>query len=42
MCTECDGFNVQSWTLMLEHYKQYHPDVKNPEKFFTKEARKKK
>ena len=42
MCTDCDEFACQSWTLMQEHYAKKHPDVKNPGKYFTKEAKAKK
>ena len=39
MCTDCDNFNTNVWPYMRLHYKQKHPSVKRPDKFFTREAR---
>lgn len=42
MCTDCilpENFRCDSWTLMQEHYAKFHPDTKNPSKYFTEEAR---
>jgi len=30
LCNECDAFDCDSKTLMLEHYKRYHPDSSIP------------
>ncbi len=40
MCTDCD-FNSQDWDEMRGHYRKDHPEVKRPDKYFTKEARSK-
>lgn len=41
MCTDCisPNFTCESWTLMQEHYAKFHPEHKNPGKYFTKEAK---
>jgi len=38
MCTHCD-FRSDEWKHMKQHYKVQHPEVKNPGKFFTTEAK---
>ena len=40
MCTDCH-FECGDWNNMKFHYKKEHPEVKRPDKYFTKEARKK-
>ena len=40
ICTDCD-FGCNYWPEMISHYNKTHPEIKNPYKFFTKEARKK-
>jgi len=40
LCTDCH-FATGHWETMKEHYKEEHPEVKNPSRFFTKEAKKK-
>ncbi len=41
ICTHCinPNFRSDSWKEMRGHYKEWHPEVQRPDKFFTKEAR---
>lgn len=41
LCTECtfNNFHADSWGVMRQHYKDWHPEVKNCGKYFTKEAK---
>lgn len=38
ICPDCD-FESEGWEAMRKHYKKKHPLVKNPSRFFTREAR---
>ena len=40
ICTEypCE-FRTHFWEIMRKHYKDEHPDVTRPDKYFTKEWR---
>lgn len=41
-CTEWPCvFKSRTWTIMRIHYKEEHPEVKRPDKYFTKEWRNK-
>ena len=40
ICTEWPcGFKTDEWKILRVHYKEEHPKVKRPDKYFTKEAR---
>lgn len=40
MCTDC-SFKCLGWGVMRNHYKIEHPTVIRPDKYFTREARRK-
>lgn len=40
ICTDCN-FESITWKFMKNHYKEKHPELKNPSKYFTNEAKKK-
>ncbi len=40
LCTEFKcGFTTDNWPTMRKHYKSEHPEVKRPDKYFTKSWR---
>lgn len=38
MCTDCN-YRSDHWFRMKIHYMEKHPNIKNPGKYFTKEAK---
>lgn len=43
MCPLCVGneYHAETWSVMRQHIKDFHPEEKRPDKLFTKEARSK-
>lgn len=39
ICTNCDNYKTECWKWMRDHFKIFHPEVKRPDKLFTREAR---
>lgn len=38
LCIEC-GIATYEWKEMKKHYKENHPEIKRPDKFFVKSWR---
>ena len=38
LCTNC-SYHSKTWDDISRHYREKHPEIKRPDKLFTKEAR---